>query len=1019
MRQLRLSPRFFSPKRLLSTANFYKSASMTPISELPSVYPALKLHPTSASDSVDIKSTREANQTKEHWKRVLPRNFKNGALKKDFTDATYGKVMSEQEALQEASRCLKCADAPCQKGCPSRVNIKYFIQQIASKNYYGAAKTILSSNPVGMTCGLVCATSDLCGGNCNLANSHDGPIDIGALQYFALKRFQDMQVKPTKPEIKFTQKIALVGAGPASLSCATYLARLGYGNITIFEKAPYAGGISAGQIPNFRLPANAVNYEVELLQNMGVKLQYNTALGSKELPNVESLRKEYDAVFLGVGLSSPITDNALASLTSKNGYWSSREFLTAVSEASKADLSVKHGKLPSMKGRVAVLGCGDTALDCARSAFRCGASSVTLVFFEDTLSMKANREEVDQAILEKVELMPRSLTKKVLVKAGKITGLQLYHTDGQYTKKEGQEFTMQFDHVVSAFGSRVGAELKKAVESSGLKLNKQGVLPVSVNGATDAAGVFAGGDLIGSRRTVEAANDGRTAAWGIHTYLQAQANNTSVTTEKPVLPGFQTEIDKVDVSVTMAGIKFPNPFGLASAPGANSLEMMRRAFHEGWGFVSIKTFTNDKDVVTNISPRIMSSMQAGQKAAHYQGGFMNIELIGEKYTTYWLNAIRKLKQEFGNTRVVIGSIMAAHNKEDWQTLAKQVEQAGADAIELNLSCPHGMHEKGMGLAIGTRPDWVKDVCSWVRSGTELPFFAKLTPNVTDITVIAQAAIEGGATGVTAINTVSGLVGLHFDATPYRMGVGKNKDATYGGLCGNIIRPLGLRAVSAIARKIPGANIMGVGGVDSGDVALQYIYAGASVVQVSSAIMNQEYSIVNDYITGLKTALYIRGRQDLVAAGYDFQSAPELHRRVPSFGPYELEYRVKQMKERKLPAPTPKLPAPQMKKVPTLNELIGIGCPRLMDHGKLPREEQTVMQVNPDLCLRCGKCMMACNDSGYMAFSVDEQTHLPTFDEHKCTGCGLCESVCPSNGCITFRPRGYMQQPERGKNLNVH
>lgn len=212
--------------------------------------------------------------------------------------------------------------------------------------------------------------------------------------------------------------------------------------------------------------------------------------------------------------------------------------------------------------------------------------------------------------------------------------------------------------------------------------------------------------------------------------------------------------------------------------------------------------------------------------------------------------------------------MCSFNEEDWTNLAKRAELSGADALELNLSCPHGMAESGMGLACGQKPELVREISKWVRAAIKIPFFVKLTPNITDVVTIAQAAFEGNASGVSTINTISGLNLVKADGTAWPS-VGIEKRTTYGGLSGNATRPVGLRNVSAVAKAFPRFPILGIGGVDSADVALQYIQCGASVVQVSSAVQNQDFTLIEDYITGLKALLYLQNR----LAGWDGQSPP--------------------------------------------------------------------------------------------------------------------------------------------------
>lgn len=244
-------------------------------------------------------------------------------------------------------------------------------------------------------------------------------------------------------------------------------------------------------------------------------------------------------------------------------------------------------------------------------------------------------------------------------------------------------------------------------------------------------------------------------------------------------------------------------------------------------------------------------------------------MISEKTEEYWLQTVRELKQDFP-TKIVIASIMASYNKEDWIELASRAEQVGSDALELNLSCPHGMGERGMGLACGQDENMVLNICKWVRSAVKIPFFAKMTPNITDIRKIAAAAKEGGADGVTATNTVSGLMGLDGKGSAWPA-VGKQLRTTYGGVSGSAIRPIALRAVSAIANALPGFPILATGGIESAETGLQFLNAGASVLQVCSAVQNQDFTVIDDYVTGLKALLYLRNMQSL--SQWNGQSPP--------------------------------------------------------------------------------------------------------------------------------------------------
>eukprot|EP00049_Salpingoeca_infusionum_P017385 m.352751 g.352751 ORF g.352751 m.352751 type:complete len:997 (-) comp16608_c0_seq1:207-3197(-) len=992
-------------------------ASSPPVADIEDLFrdPQFSVNPRLSQKSV-LRPTKETKRLNKLYKRNLPINTKPRELVNDFSLAIHSDL-TEEEAVQEAARCLKCADAPCQKGCPSNIDIKAFITCIQSRNFYGAAQMILNQNPVGYTCGTLCMTSELCAGCCNLAKTRAGPINISGLQDFAMARYADMKVQArVDPRVqkRDDKKIALVGAGPSSLSCATFLARLGYTNVTILEKYPFGGGLASFEIPEFRLPQQSVLWEVEQVKQLGVKFEYEKSLGTDY--TVKSLLEDgYDAVYLGCGKMAPKMIDAFKGLKPEDGYYHSKEFLADAAFASKT-LPVETPP-PTLKGRVLVLGGGDVATDCARTAFRVGADRVTLCLRRNTACFRATEEEVAMTLEEQADVLPYSLPKAVIrdEETGRIRALELYKTeideDGKFVIDEDQFIRVKCDYVISAFGSQAADYLADAI--SPVPLNKWNEIDVDDYGQCGGdPRVFAGGDIIGADTQVSASNDGKAAAWGIHRLLQNLAPDVPAE-----MPPYSTEIDDVDISVEVCGVKFPNPYGLASAPPATSCEMIARGFAQGWGFAVTKTFTNDAEIITNVSPRIFSSLQGPAKDRHYQEGFINIELVSEKTAEYWCNGITELKRRFPD-RVVVSSIMCCFEKESWQSLARKSCEAGADMIEMNLSCPHGMHEKGMGLALGTFPDKVKEACSWVVEVSTVPVFAKLTPNVTDITVIAQAAVDGGCSGVTAINTVSGLTGFHTDATPGRWSVGKKQQMTYGGLCGNVIRPLAFRGVSAIARAIPGLPIMATGGIDSADVTAQMMYAGASVVQICSAIMNQDFTIIHDLITGLKSILYMKGRKDL--KDWRHGMPPLEDQRVeprPKFGPGEEARRAEKTEKALKVIVKPFLDlelSPDQPKPLMVQDLVGLGLEHVKTYSELNNQEQVVAYVDPEICLNCGKCFSTCNDNGYQAITFDPVTHIPIVDEEKCTGCGLCESVCPALNCIQFKPREGFKAPTRFK-----
>jgi len=392
--------------------------------------------------------------------------------------------------------------------------------------------------------------------------------------------------------------------------------------------------------------------------------------------------------------------------------------------------------------------------------------------------------------------------------------------------------------------------------------------------------------------------------------------------------------------------------------------------------------------------------------------------------------------------------MCSYDKDDWTELAQKAERAGAHALELNLSCPHGMGESGMGLACGQDPDLVYNISLWVRAAVKIPFFVKLTPNITDIVSIAKAAHKGKADGVSAINTVQGLMSLRADGTPWPA-VGAEKRTTYGGVSGNATRPQALKAISSIANAIPGFPILGIGGIDSADSALQFLQCGASVLQVCSAVQNQDFTVIQDYCNGLKALLYLKGNPPQNQPQlWDGQSPPVFKNQkgkpvvqlkgadgkpLVNFGPYKKEREEKISQLFKANGPMWKLDSSSEvefngggvqangcdnKKVPSVKDITGISLPYIGTYKKLDNKKQVVALIDDDLCINCGKCYMACADSGYQAIDFDAETHRAHVTDD-CTGCTLCLSVCPIIDCISMVPKTIPHIIKRGTAAKVH
>jgi dihydropyrimidine dehydrogenase (NADP+) len=927
-------------------------------------------------------------------------------LTDDWTRSSSNRLYTEKEAIAEASRCFKCADSPCQKACSTGIDIRMFIYQIQNKNYYGAAKTIFSDNPLGLSCGALCPVSELCASTCNAHWLEGGTINIGKLQEYACKVFKEMRVKqirdPNLPKDlpkSYEDNIALIGCGPASISCATYLARLGYKNVHVYEKGEYSGGLVASEIPANRSNWEDLEWEISLMTDLGVKVFYNKEFG-KSLSYDQLIADGYKKVFFGVGFDKPKTPLGNEIYLHPNVF-NSKNFLPVVMENVKEGMKKSQAeKLFKMHGHVIVLGIGDTALDCARSALRLGAERVSVIFRRGFDDLRANDEIFEPALQEKINFIPYSAPKSVITENNLVTAVEFNeyfpNKEGKYEIMKDEIRKIKCDFLITAFGSE---NKNRAVHD--LLYTKSGKPDYNKHTYQHNMhkNIYLGGDITGIENLVDAVNDGKIASWYIHKDIQESYGNKI---DKPMrLPGFFSEIDLVDISIEVAGKKFDNPFGLASAPPTTSYPMIKRAFELGWGFAVVKTFTLDKDEVVNVSPRIFKSTVSPLQR---EPAFANIELISEKKAKYWVEGAKEIKREFPN-KILIGSIMAAPIQKDWEDLTEMCNEAGFDFLELNLSCPHGMPEKQMGRACSEHPETVENITKWVVAKAKMPIFIKLSPNSTINQEIAIRVKKAGGLGVSATNTMTSLMDPSGDGKPYPR-VGKKELTNYGGAAGSIIRPISLRIASEIARMNLGIEMMATGGIINSEHALWYnLYGGCAVFQVCSAVQEQDFSIINDYVNGLKALLYLHQRNDLKKKGWMGQSPPplvwqKLKKYKNTFNLWEKDEQPQQV---------------DISKIPSLRELIGTNNKYISNNSDMDPTAQKFPFIDEDLCVNCGKCYLTCLDSGYQAITFDTNSHKPKITQD-CTGCGLCLAVCPVPGALIYdtRPAEYPYKPVRGE-----
>ncbi len=395
-----------------------------------------------------------------------------------------------------------------------------------------------------------------------------------------------------------------------------------------------------------------------------------------------------------------------------------------------------------------------------------------------------------------------------------------------------------------------------------------------------------------------------------------------------------------DLRVNFAGIKAPNPFWLASAPPTNSGYQVQRAFEAGWGGAVWKTLG---DPIINTSSRFAAMHFNGQRVA----GFNNIELITDRPLEVNLKEIYETKKRFPN-HAVIASLMVEPKQEKWHEIVKKAEAAGVDGLELNFGCPHGMAERGMGAASGQVPELVEKQTMWAKEAASTPVIVKLTPNITDITATAWAAVQGGADAISMINTINSLAGVDLDTwntVPNVAGKG-----AHGGYCGPAVKPIALNMVAECARN-PEVNIpiSGIGGISTWRDAAEFILMGAGSVQVCTAAMHHGFSIVEDMIDGLNHYL-------------------------------------------------------DSKQLASVEELIGKTVPRYSNWGDLDLNFKVVARINEETCINCNKCYIACEDTAHQCIEMLKSPGGNKFlqvREEDCVGCNLCSIVCPVDGAINM------------------
>ena len=441
---------------------------------------------------------------------------------KNFLEVSLG--YTEEQAVDEANRCLNCKNKPCVSGCPVSIDIPEFINKIKERDFEGAYQVISRSSSLPAVCGRVCPQETQC--ECKCVRGIKGePVAIGRLERFVADWHNaNCKTETTQPEYN-GHKCAIIGAGPSGLACAGDLAKMGY-KVTVFEALHLAGGVLVYGIPEFRLPKSIVQREIDNLKMLGVDIQTNVVIG-KTVEINELFEQGFDAIFVGSGAGLPRFMNIPGE--NLKGVYSANEFLTRVNlmkaYENNADTPIKHSK------NVAIVGGGNVAMDAARSAKRLGAEEVYIVYRRGEAEMPARKEEIEHAkeegIIFRTLTNPTEITgdEHKFVTGMKCVEMELGEPDASGRRspvvKDGSEFILDVDCVIMAIGTSPNPLIRNTTE--GLDTNRHGCFVTDENGRTSREGVFAGGDAVtGAATVILAMGAGKTAAKAMDEYIKGK-----------------------------------------------------------------------------------------------------------------------------------------------------------------------------------------------------------------------------------------------------------------------------------------------------------------------------------------------------------------------------------------------------------------------------------------------------------------------------------------------------------------
>lgn len=770
---------------------------------------------------------------------------------------------------------------------------------------------IREANILGSTCSRICPYLGLCEKDCKRALI-DRPIKIGLLQRFATEYEEQTKLEILQKVSPTKEKIAIIGSGPAGLAASSALAQKGYA-VTVFEKDSVIGGVlSKGIIPS-RLPQEIVDSEINRIKNLGVEFKAKCEVG-KDI-SVDELKSQGFKAFL---IATGNTNSKTLGIPNSDA----KGIFTAIDFLSRAKVTNENIVIDK---KIVVIGGGDVAIDSSLTAALLSAKKVSILYRRRLQDMPATPEEIQLASDLKLNIYSNFTPFEYSVREGILNGIR---AKGTY---DASEIFLDADIVIEAIG-QTAYDVRKIF--SEIELNDKLGIKLTNSRMTSLKGVFAAGDITnGGETVVLAVKEGKEAAEEIDRYLSNKPQSFIIG---------KTQKD-TSLEIEFCGVKCENPFFLSSSPVAHGYDMCASAFKSGWGGAAYKTIT--KINCDECSPRFDA---IGKESTPFIG-LKNMEQLSDWPFEKDFDHISKLKKDFPH-KVIIASIMGS-NENEWTELAKYAEQSGADIIECNFSCPQ-MTQHGTGSDVGQSPELVKLYSAATRRGTRLPILAKMTPNIGNMEIPAIASIDGGATGIAAINTIKAITAIDIDKFTCLPIV--NGKSSISGYSGKAVKPIALRFIAQMLQhtKLKNIPISGMGGIETWKDAVEFFLVGSSNLQVTTSVMQYGYRIIDDLKSGLSNYLKIS-------------------------------------------------------KFNSIKDIIGLALNNIIPADNLDRDFKIIPKIDLDKCIGCGRCYISCLDGAHQAIDWNSETRKPSINDN-CVGCHLCKLVCPvecciSDGEIKFKP----------------